>query len=105
MIQKLVLDLRTAKRLTNGSANDFLSLGSFNLFKFGSHAFHWGVGVEISFLHTEFACFTPGVTKRNWEEDMRWIVVCDLLSANTKAPTCATGELVFLYCDPRQRGL
>lgn len=42
MIQKLALDLRTAKRLTNGSANDFLTLGSFNHFKFGSHASHWG---------------------------------------------------------------
>lgn len=42
MIQRLALDLRTAQRLTNGSANDFLTLGSFNHFKFRSHASHWG---------------------------------------------------------------
>ena len=42
MTQSLALDLRTAQRLTNGSANDFLTLGSFNHFKFRSHASHWG---------------------------------------------------------------
>lgn len=42
MIQRLALDLGTAKRLTNESANDFLTPGSFNHFKFRSHASHWG---------------------------------------------------------------
>lgn len=95
MIQSRDLDLRTAQRLTNGSANDFLTLGSFNHFKFRSHASHWGK--EISFLHTEFACFKPEVRKRNWGEDMAQIgMACVLLSADTKAPRCVPrGRLRF----------
>lgn len=105
MIQSRDLDLRTAQRLTNGSANDFLTLGSFNHFKFRSHASHWGK--EISFLHTEFACFKPEVRKRNWGEDMAHIgMACALLSAQHQGPPmCSTGKVAFLYCDLTQRGL
>lgn len=42
MILRRAPDLRTAQRLTNASANDFLTAGLFNQFKFRSRASHWG---------------------------------------------------------------
>lgn len=99
MTQRLALDLRTAQRLTNGSANDCLTLGSFNHFKFRSHASHWGK--QISFLHTEFARFNPGVRERKRGEDAADCYgLCSPVCPN-RGPRCVPrGRLRFFTVIP-----